>query len=77
MKTCSYILMVIGAIIITVGLLTFNHLNRVNAFDSHSWTININGIKSFPWPVFSGSVLIILGIIFNMATWEQPKGRYF
>lgn len=69
--------MLIGITIIIIGFLTFTNLTTVNAVDSHNWTVNINGLKSFPWPVFAGSVIVILGIIFNMATWEQPKGRYF
>jgi hypothetical protein len=77
MKNFSYALMAIGTIIIIIGFLTFTNLKTVNAVDSHNWTIYINGAKSFPWPVFGGSVIAILGIIFNMATWEQPKGRYF
>lgn len=77
MKTASIILFILGAASMAAGLLLFRNLNTVNAFDSHAWTININGIKSFPWPVFGGGVLMSLGAIFNMATWEQPKGRYF
>jgi len=77
MKTASIILFVLGAASIIAGFLFFRNLNTVNAFDSHPWTININGARSFPWPVFGGAVLMSLGLIFNMATWEQPKGRYF
>jgi hypothetical protein len=77
MRKFSFVLMAVGVIIIIIGFLTFTNLNTVNAVDSHRWTIYINGIRSFPWPVFAGSVIVILGVIFNMATWEQPKGRYF
>lgn len=77
MKIASLILSVLGAACIIAGLLLFRNLNTVNPFDSHPWSIYINGIRSFPWPVFGGAVLLSLGVIFNMATWEQPKGRRF
>ena len=77
MKTASIIFFVLGAVSVAAGLLLFRNLNTVNPFDSHPWTIYINGARSFPWPVFGGAVLLGLGAIFNMATWEQPKGRYF
>ncbi len=77
MKITSIILSVLGAASIIAGLLLFRNLNTVNPFDSHPWAIYINGIRSFPWPVFGGAVLLSLGVIFNMATWEQPKGRRF
>ncbi|MFC0513641.1 hypothetical protein ACFFGT_05495 [Mucilaginibacter angelicae] len=67
MKTASIILFVLGAAGVAAGLLLFRNLNTVNPFDSHPWTIYINGVRSFPWPVFGGGVLMGLGLIFNMA----------
>lgn len=75
MKKVSYMLIVLGVIICIIGFATFNNLKTVNAVDSHPWTININGIRSFPWVQFTGGLLIALGCIFNIATWKQKKYR--
>lgn len=69
-------MMILGAIAIIINETVFRDLNHVNAVDSHSWTININGIRSFPWPMFTGYELIILALIIY-ATAETPKGRRF
>lgn len=76
MKTSSKVLIVLGFIIVIVGKLVFRDLHYVNAVDAHAWTININGINSFPWITFSGGVLIIIGITFYIASWEQKGKRY-
>jgi hypothetical protein len=73
MKKSSIWLMAIGIIGMVIGCLLFRNLNYDNAVDSHNWTININGIKSFPWLTFSGFVIFTIGIIFYIATWEQQK----
>lgn len=76
MKISSKVLILLGIIIAVIGKLMFRNLHYVSAVDAHAWTININGINSFPWITFSGSVLIVIGIIFYIASWEQ-KGRRF
>lgn len=76
MKTSSKVLIVLGIIIAIIGKLVFRNLHYVNAVDAHAWTININGMNSFPWIVFSGGVLIVIGIIFYIASWEQKGKRY-
>ncbi|MNI71518.1 hypothetical protein D3C87_403960 [compost metagenome] len=75
MKKTSYYLMAGGLVLLLVTLLTGGPLNAINPVDSHPWTININGIRSFPWPEFTGGLLIALGFIFNIATWHQKKSR--
>ncbi|WP_090768380.1 hypothetical protein [Pedobacter soli] len=75
MKKTSYYLMVGGLVLLVAALLTGGQLNAVNPVDSHPWTININGIRSFAWPEFTGGLLIALGVIFNIATWQQKKSR--
>ncbi|WP_316830090.1 hypothetical protein [Pedobacter aquatilis] len=75
MKKASYLLMILGVIISILGFATFTHLKAVNPVDSHPWTININGLRSFPWVQFTGGLLIALGLIFNVATWEQKSYR--
>ncbi|WP_316846419.1 hypothetical protein [Pedobacter psychrodurus] len=75
MKKAIYCMMTAGLIVLVVALFTTGHLNSVNAVDSHPWTININGIHSFAWPEFCGGLLIALGGIFNIATWQQKKYR--
>jgi hypothetical protein len=75
MKKSSIILMVAGIVIMIAGCLVFRNLNYVNAVDSHSWTININGLNSFPWVAFTGMVLFIIGIVFNISSREQKGHR--
>jgi hypothetical protein len=76
MKTSSKILIVFGIIIVITGMLVFRDLHYVNAVDAHPWTININGINSFPWITFSGGVLIVIGIIFYIASLGNTRKRY-
>ncbi|SEB06459.1 hypothetical protein [Pedobacter hartonius] len=71
MKRAGILMIIIGVITIIAGLLTFTDLTTVNAVDSHNWTINLNGIKSFQWPVFTGGALIVVGIIFHIADYEK------
>jgi len=75
MKKSSIVLMVTGIVIMVAGCLIFRNLNYVNAVDSHSWTININGLNSFPWVAFTGMVLFVIGIVFNISSWEQKGHR--
>lgn len=75
MKTVSYILMVLGVLVTFTGFVIFTNLKLVNPADSHPWSIYINGIRSFPWLQFTGGLFIALGVIFNIATWEQKKYR--
>lgn len=75
MKNASYSMMIAGIIVLVIAFSTTGHLNSVNPVDSHPWTININGIRSFAWPEFCGGLLIALGGIFNIATWHQKKYR--
>jgi len=73
MKKASYLLTALGILACVVGFFTFTDLKTINPVDSHPWTININGIRSFPWLEFTGGLLIALGGIFNVATWHQKK----
>ena len=75
MKKASIILMAAGVVIMIVGSIIFRNLNYVNAVDSHSWTININGINSFPWVAFAGMVLFVIGIVFNISSWKKNKQK--
>ncbi len=66
----------LGIVAMIGGCFIFPHLNHVNMVDSNNWTININGIRSFPWPTFTGFVLFMVGVIFNISSWEQKGHRY-
>jgi hypothetical protein len=76
MKTSSKVLVALGIIITVIGMLIFRNLHYINAVDGHAWTININGINSFPWITFTGGLLIVIGIIFYIASLEQKGKRY-
>jgi hypothetical protein len=67
MKKSSMVLIVLGLILMVGGSFLFNHLNVDNAVDSHARGIYINGYLSFPWPVFAGFVLLVIGIVFRIA----------
>jgi hypothetical protein len=69
-------MLILGAIAIILNEIIFRKLQHVNAVDSHSWTISINGVRSFPWPMFTGYELIILAVIIY-TTAQSPKGRRF
>lgn len=71
MKKRSMFLIFLGVIMIITGLIAFNNLTTVNAVDSHRWTINLNGYESFQWPGFTGGVLIVIGIIFHIADFDN------
>ena len=74
MKKSSVVLMTGGIALIILGSFIFKNLNYINAVDSHAWTININGIKSFSWITFTGGVLLVIGIIFNISS-QVKKGE--
>jgi uncharacterized membrane protein YgdD (TMEM256/DUF423 family) len=76
MKKSSIVLIIAGIAVMILGSFIFSNLNYVNAVDAHAWTININGIKSFPWVTFTGGVLFVVGIIFNISSKEQKGQRY-
>lgn len=73
MKNVSYGLLGTGVIMMILGCFIFGHVNTVNPVDSHVWGINLNGIRSFPWPVFLGFVIFMLGVIFNMASMKRTN----
>ena len=60
--------MIAGIIIMIAGCLIFTNLNHVNMVDSNTWTININGIRSFPWLTYTGGVLFIIGILVKIGS---------
>jgi len=74
-KTSVY-LMIAGIAIIIVGHLLWQNLNWVNAVDSKPLTININGIRSFPWPDFIGFVMFMSGLIGYIAPDREKGHRY-
>ncbi len=76
MKKFGITFMALGIIVMVVGALIWPHLNYVNIVDSNAWTININGYKSFRWPVFIGGIIFIIGAL-DSTTWNQAKGRRF
>ncbi len=76
MKKTSIYFMIFGVLIMIIGCFIFQNLNHVNMVDSNPWTININGIRSFRWPIFTGFVLFMVGVIFNIASWPHPHHRY-
>lgn len=63
MKKTSFWFMTAGIIMMIAGCLIFRNLSHVNMVDSHTWTININGIRSFPWLTFTGGVIFIIGVL--------------
>lgn len=75
MRKLSIIMIVAGVITMIAGCLVFRNLNHVNAVDSHSWTININGLNSFPWIAFTGMAILIIGIVFNISSRKQEGHR--
>jgi hypothetical protein len=74
MKKFGITFMALGIIVMIVGCLIWPNLNHSNAVDSHSWTIYINGYKSFRWPVFLGGIIFVIGAL-DAVTWNTPKGR--
>jgi uncharacterized membrane protein len=76
MKKASYILLLAGVVIMIAGLFVFGHVNQDNAVDSHVRGVYINGIRSFPWPVFAGFVLFMIGIAFNISDRKRIGQRF-
>jgi len=74
-KTGIY-LMVAAVVIIVAGRLAFQNLIYVNAVDSNTFTIYINGIKSFPWPDFIGFVMFMSGLVTVIAP-PREKGHAY
>ena len=75
MRNSGKILIALGVVIMLIGCYIFRNLNHVSAVDSHSWTINLNGINSFPWVIFSGFVIFMVGISFIIATTKEIHQR--
>ncbi|WP_143822933.1 hypothetical protein [Mucilaginibacter sp. MD40] len=71
MRKSSYWMMILGAVIMIAGCLIFRNLNHINAVDSHNWTINVNGILSFPWLTYTGFIIFMVGACFYIGTMEQ------
>ena len=71
MKKTSTWLIALGVIMMIAGCLIFTNLNHLNAVDSHNWTINVNGIRSFPWLTFGGFVIFIIGVLAEIGTRKQ------
>ncbi|NCD68645.1 hypothetical protein [Mucilaginibacter agri] len=76
MKKASYILLVAGLVVMIAGLFVFGHVNQDNAVDSHVRGVYINGFRSFPWPVFAGFVVFMIGITFNISDQERVGQRF-
>ncbi|OCX53467.1 hypothetical protein BEL04_03965 [Mucilaginibacter sp. PPCGB 2223] len=74
-KTGIY-LMIAAVVIILIGRLTFQNLVYVNAVDSNTFTVYINGIKSFPWPDFIGLVMFMSGLVTVIAP-PREKGHVY
>ncbi|MCJ8208907.1 hypothetical protein MUY27_04250 [Mucilaginibacter sp. RS28] len=68
MKKSEFGMIAGGIVLMILGVLLFSHLKHQNAVDSHTWTININGIRSFPWLTFAGFVIFMIGVVFNIAS---------
>jgi hypothetical protein len=74
MKKFGISFMAIGIIVMIVGYFIWPNLSHVNAVDSNSWTININGYKSFRWPIFLGGIIFMIGAL-DACTWNASKGK--
>jgi uncharacterized membrane protein len=75
MKNSGKVLMAAGVAIMIIGFFVYRNLNHVSAVDSNSWTINLNGINSFPWVIFTGFVILMVGISFVIATAKEEHHR--
>jgi hypothetical protein len=75
MKNSGKVLIVVGIIIIIIGYFVTRNLNTVSAVDSNSWTININGINSIKWVMYTGFIIFMVGVCFIIGTLEQKHQR--
>ncbi|WP_460693792.1 hypothetical protein [Mucilaginibacter puniceus] len=75
-RKVSFILGITGIVAIIIGQLFFTDISTLNAVDSHSWGISLNGIKSFNWPDFLGfEMLSLVAMIYF--TIDEPKRLQF
>jgi uncharacterized protein YjeT (DUF2065 family) len=67
---------VAGIAVVIFGILLFQNLHHINAVDSQSETIYINGLLSFKWHYFIGLVLIVTGLITLITPKHEAGHRY-
>jgi hypothetical protein len=75
MKTSGKLLMAIGVVVIIIGYFVTRNLNTVGAVDSHTWTVNRNGINSIQWVMYTGFIIFMVGVCFIIGTLEQIHRR--
>jgi len=69
-------LMVAGVAVVIIGIVLFQGLHHINAVDSNSETVYINGFRSFTWPNFIGLVLIVTGLVTMISPKHENGHRY-
>jgi uncharacterized membrane protein len=74
MRRVSIGLIIFGIVLIIAG--NFFYKYTENSADSKPMTVNLNGKKSFQWPVYTGVILVFLGITFNIASRKNSKADH-
>jgi hypothetical protein len=75
MKKASLTIMVISAIGIALFTYLFWHPVTDNAVDSNGFWCYMYGAKSTLWPVYSLSVIFLMGLTCYMSTFTQKSVR--
>lgn len=76
MKKAGIFIMILSAIILIVFTIVLYRPVTDNVVDSNGFWAYMYGDLSVPWPVFSGGVVFLMGMLMYMSSWEQKGERY-
>ena len=76
MNRSGFYIIIAGIAVVIFGILLFQNLHHINAVDTNSDTIYINGLRSFTWPNFIGLVLIMTGLVTLITPKHEAGHRY-
>jgi len=68
--------MILSALILIVFTIVLYRPVTDNVVDSNGFWAYMYGDLSVPWPVFSGGVVFLMGMLMYMSSWEQKSQRF-
>jgi len=76
MKKAGIFIMILSALILIVFTIVLYRPVTDNVVDSNGFWAYMYGDLSVPWPVFSGGVVFLMGMLMYMSSWEQKSQRF-
>jgi len=76
MKKAGLFIMILSAIVMIVFTIVLYRPVTDNVVDSNGFWAYMYGGMSVPWPVYSGGVVFLMGMLMFLSTLEQRSARY-